>query len=215
MTPYLELFYRTNPGTPGWGHPNTPGESAVLFTRAHDGTWYMPTISAAPGIYIEACDSREAIEDLTEEEWSGPLANAARSCLWTGVGLEAGRAYGRVSVRANLTCKYATEIAARPDKWILASWGQPPERLRKWFAEKVRPWAVEFPKADRGDGKPGFVRRRFWFPRTREVPDCEAYRRACVAERDEKYRQHLARKRSAQVERQPPGPLFANRRTAP
>lgn len=158
---FLELFYRTGKREPGWSRP---GESGFLFAESRDSGWHLPTVSAPPGVFIEPCDDGEDVADLTEDEYGGPLREAARGCRWGGVGFEAGRAFFRVSARAAVGDAAVLTDTAR---WILAAWGPPPAHLAGWFTSTVKPWAVEFPAPGGGNT---FLRRRFWYPRTHPVP---------------------------------------------
>ena len=146
-----------------------------LFVPKADGGWYAPTVELAPGIFVEQCEPGERTPLLDVEELE-PLWAAWEACRrWTGIGYEAERDFEKVSFRAD-----ARDLDVMyPRNWFTGERGSR-VRLDLTFPAsatlederelRLHPWAVEFPKTDRGDGKPGFVRRRFWFPSRHRVP---------------------------------------------
>lgn len=141
-----------------------------LFTPKAGGGWHMPTVEIVPGVFVEQCGFGERIADLEPNELEH-LGRAWRG--WNRVGYETGREIGAVSFRADLR----DGDVMLPRNWYIGRRGERvrldctfPETLREERALHLRPWAVEFSKPDRGDGKPGFVRRRFWFASRHRVP---------------------------------------------
>lgn len=188
--------------------------SLALFAPMPGGGWYSPTVEIPPGVFVEQCRQLERIPLLAAEELVEFWANWSRcEAGWRRIGYEAGRGFGEFSFRADLRDSEVMD----PRTWFIGEGGCR-VRLDGWSAATeeeerrlgLRPWAVEFPKRDRGDGAPGFVRRRFWFASRHRVPVMVPVSRAKVREAQERRAAarlalllHVGRLRAARTEVSP------------
>lgn len=129
-----------------------------------------------PGIFVEQCQSQEGIAALTPSEWVH-VRRVMRSCAWTGLGIETGRAYGRANFLADCRDLAILDVSA----WELGDVAPTPEH---------RAWAVEFPIASTTD----YQRRRFWFQSRHDV-------RALIAEFQQRRARMVSEQGARRIER--------------